>query len=353
MALVSPDSPVYDGTNSPQKKREHMWDISTESRTFPGTDLTCFAFVEQTGNLIRQALATALRDHDDPPGPVAFPGPQPLSIDSATHFDVIRQHAYGVATKTDGVRACLFMYDYAPGTHLVSLFDRKMDQAYGIFIQRVPDALCQGHGTVLDGELVLNRVSGRWTFLVFDVVILASFPQFQKPFAQRLGAVECALRMTYTPSDTDTLVLDIKRFVPLNEAPLNGMHLHDPRFVNDGFVFMPYDDPIVFGHHDRFFKLKTTHSVDFMWKGGALMIYNQSTKRYTKAGVLAAPTDLPDGTIVECILHTYHDTPSKRVWTLIMPRPDKNKSNSLFVLEKTMINIKENLRYGDIRGLQT
>ncbi len=351
MALVSPDSPVYAGNLSPIS-RKNEWGIETEEMRFPGTDLTCFGFVDQTKHLIRQAISNALRDHDDPPGPVGFPGPQPTSIDKKSHFHLIQQKTYGVATKTDGVRACLFLYDYAPGTHLVSLFDRKMDQPYGVYIHHVPNALCQGHGTVLDGELVLNRVSGRWTFLIFDVVILASFPQFQKPFLERLAGIESALRMTYIPTDSDMIVLDIKQFVPLKEAPLNGSHLNDPRFINDGYVFVPFDDPIVFGHHDTFFKLKSTHSVDFMYKAGSLMIYNQSAKRYVKAGILSESHDLPDGAIVECVLHTFHTTPAKRVWRLLMVRTDKSKSNSLFVLEKTMVNIQENLQYGDIRQLQ-
>lgn len=350
MALASPDSPIY-SPNDPQHRTDRF-EILTEPMQFPGTDLECFGFVDHTGHAIRQAISTALRDPGDPPGPLGFPGPQPTSIDSATHFDTIRNKRYGVATKTDGVRACLYMYDISPGTHLISLFDRKMDQAYGVFIDHVPNVLCQGHGTILDGELVRNGSTGRWTFLIFDVVMLASFPQFHKPFGERMAGIDASLRMSYIPSDRDMIVLDIKRFTPLAEAPLNGMHLNDPRFKNDGYVFMPYDDPIVFGHHDALFKLKTTHSVDFMYKCGVLMIYNQSTKRYVKAGVLDAPADIPDGSIVECDLHTYHDVPSRRVWKLRMVRHDKNKSNSLFVLEKTLINIRENLRYGDIRQLQ-
>ena len=82
------------------------------------------------------------------------------------------------------------------------------------------------------------------------------------------------------------------------------------------------------------------------------MIYNQSSKRYVKAGMLDQPADIPDGVIVECVLHTYHVSPAKRVWKLLMVRPDKDKSNSSHVLEKTLVNIRENLRYGDIIQLQ-
>jgi hypothetical protein len=358
MATASPDSPVYaqsvshERTQTSPRDQPRAFDILTEPMPFPGTELQCFGFVDHTKNTLRQAISTALRDPGDPPGPLGFPGPQPTSIDSKSHFETIRTGRYGVATKTDGVRACLFMYDISPGVHLLSLFDRKMDQPYGVFIQHVPNALCQGHGTILDGELVKNIATGRWTFLVFDVVMLASFPQFHKPFMERMSGIEAALRMAYHPADRDTIVLDIKRFVPLNEAPLNGAHLNDPRFKNDGFVFMPYDDPIVFGHHEKLFKLKTTHSIDFLYRGGVLMIYNQSSKRYVKAGTLDQPADIPDGVIVECVLHTYHVSPAKRVWKLLMVRPDKDKSNSSHVLEKTLVNIRENLRYGDIRQLQ-
>lgn len=354
MAEYSPDSPTFAVNSSKSNSPRHASQqcvLETEPMTFPGTSLKTFGFVGTTKFLIMNALSETLRDPGDKPGPLQFPGPQPVSIDSQTHFETIRSQPYLVATKTDGVRACMFIYSISPGVNVITLFDRKMDQPYGVFIERVPKSLFQGFGTVLDGELVMNRFTGKYVFLAFDTVILASFPQFHKPAPDRIGAIEHVLRMSYAPTERDTVVLEIKRFTPLHTAPYIGAHLNDPRFENDGFVFMPLELSVKFGHHDQFFKLKTVHSVDFLYKAGSLMIFNSDTRRYIKAGVLNAPSDIPDGAIVECLLVSNHETPSKRVWRILTPRPDKNKSNTLYVLNKTLLNIRENLTYGSIRSL--
>jgi hypothetical protein len=328
-------------------------DITTERMIFPGTTLECFGFTGLTKGLIMTAFCDALRDHGDPPGPPEFPGPQPISIDIHTHFQSIRENDYAVATKTDGVRACAFFYDIAEGVHLISLFSRKMDQPYGIFVRNTPNVFCQGYGTILDGEIVLDTTTNQWTFLIFDAVALCSFPQFHKSFFDRLYSVSTALNLSYKYSPGDTVRLEVKNFVNLEQAPTRGEDLHDKRFKQDGFVFMPMRDQIVFGHHKSFYKLKTTHSVDFLYKEGYLHVFNSTTKRYVRAGVIDNPTDeYPDGVILECDLVEYANASSKRRWRVLMPRSDKDKSNSLFVLDKTLLNIKENLSYEKVRSLK-
>jgi len=239
--------------------------------------------------------------------------------------------------------------------HIVCLFDRKMETAHLIYLQNVPRAFCQGHGTVLDGELIHDSVSESWTFVVFDCIMLASLPKFHKPFRERLRVVRAALELAYRPDPTDTLKLVVKTFVPLEQADpvtLAG----DARFQTDGFIFMPNAEAIRFGHHDTFFKLKTCHSVDLLYRRTGLFIYNQRTRRYVKAGVLAdtrQQVPLQEGSIVECVLERYDRVPSKTSWRLLHVRHDKNKSNTLFVMEKTLLNVRENLSFETIKALVT
>jgi len=239
------------------------------------------------------------------------------------------------------------------GVHVVTLFDRTMKNVYGVFIHNVPRVWYQV-GTVLDGELVFDPALRRWTYLVFDSFFVAGFPQYQKPFWDRLYAVRASLR-AYADTPADTLMIKIKQFTSLHEAPPSGQeHVlgNASSIPTDGYIFMPIDQGIVFGHHPEFFKLKTCHSVDFVYKANGLYVYNTQTKRLVKAGVLhTPPSDLHPDTIVEAVLHQWHQNPGKRIWKLLHIRTDKSTSNSLFTLEKTIRNIEENLTYADIRSL--
>lgn len=347
LPIVSCHSPKYETRPTNHSPSEG---IRTSNVTFPGTDMPCWS-VDAGGarDRLMRILGETLADEDEPRTITpTYPGPQPLSVDSS-HFHNFHPGKYVVATKHDGIRACMFFVDLDE-RHLVCLFDRKMDTPYVVFLQNVPRAFCQGHGTVLDGELIFDTTMQRWTFVVFDCVMMCSMPQFHKSFDGRIAIVDTALRLSYREdSERDTIRLIVKTFVPLETADPRA--LHDERFGSDGFVFMPRDEPVRWGHHRTFFKLKTCHSVDFMYKTGWLYIYNQQTRRYLKAGKLRDPVDFPDGIIVECVLDTYDPTPSKRRWKLLHVRSDKDRSNTLFVLDKTMLNIREALDFQTIQAL--
>jgi hypothetical protein len=209
----------------------------------------------------------------------------------------------------------------------------------------------QGAGTLLDGELVVDRTNGRWTFLIFDCVHLCSIPQFMKTYDERMRVVAKCLSMTYIESPDDSLRLDVKTFVPLEHAPLTAENFVDNRYACDGYVYMPRGLPVVFGHHQSFFKLKSHHTVDFMFHNKYLTVFNQSTKRHVRAGVLEDGHNFKDGDVLECELLKFDKQPAKRVWRVVSLRRDKNKANTLFVLEKTLLNMQQQLTYEDIRSL--
>jgi hypothetical protein len=309
--------------------------------------MTCFEFIDDSKERLLANAKTLVMEPGDTE--LLFPGPQPVSIDTG-HFDTLRNGEYMISPKTDGVRCCLMASD-VDGIHTVCLFDRTMKRPYGIFIRHLPRACYQGAGTLLDGELVMDRVSGKWTFLAFDVITICCIPQFHKPYVKRLQALGTCLAMAYVESPEDTVRLDVKTCVPLSSAPMESHGLHDPRFPSDGYVYMPVRDPIVFGHHNTFFKLKSIHSVDCLYQKGYLMVYNQTSKRHVRAGIVADGQTYPDGTIVECVLERDHTTVNNRQWKVLNVRQDKDRANTLFVLEKTLLNMRENLSYETIRGL--
>ena len=281
-----------------------------------------------------------------------YPGPQPCSIDRS-HFPTVQKQRYAIATKTDGIRAALLVTD-VDGTHTVSLWDRTMTVPYGVSIHNVPRVMYQ-RGTILDGEVVFDSVTETWTYVIFDSFIIGGLPQYHKSFWDRLEAVVNTLDNRYIYHTGDSLRLEVKRFTSLHEAPLPGeeSRLENPSFAADGYVLMPVDQAVIFGHHPEFFKLKTCHSIDFVHKKGGTYVFNTETKRLVKAGTLLVDHDPPppEGSIIECVLHTWHTNPAKRVWRRLETRVDKTRCNTLFVYNKTILNMEENLGYGDIRAL--
>lgn len=354
--IATIDSPKYGEENDTghfeKEKTTTNTTLEVTPACFPGTDMTCFAFSGTTKLVMTQEFTDRLRDPGDTNYKRQFPGPQPISIDVKSHFDIIKTGDYMVAPKTDGVRACMVICD-TDGIHTISLYDRTLQQPYGVYLTHVPRAMYQGAGTILDGEIVKEKTSGRWVFMIFDCLILCSIPQFHKPFTERLRCVSSALSMAYQESVDDTLRLELKKFIPLETAPMLGKELLDPRFESDGFVYMPVNEGYIFGHHKTFFKLKSTHSVDFLYKEGYLHVFNQTTRRHVRSGILEDTSEeYPNGVIIECVLTGYNSTPSKRQWRPIMVRTDKDKANTLYVLDKTLLNMKEQLSYETVRRLK-
>lgn len=348
--IISPDSPKYVPEEYDPEAEPTPQPPETCPAMLPGTTLQTFEYTGIARETLLNNLRRLVSDPDDPPGfELKYPGPQPLSIDNS-HFDTIRLGEYVVSPKTDGVRFCMMITDAVDGFHTVSIYDRTLKRSFGVFIQHVPRAMYQG--TLLDGELVMDRTTNRWTFLIFDCIYLCSIPQFTKPYIERMRAVSRCLAMSYQESPVDTLKLDVKTHTPLHMAPKSAAEIRDDRYAADGFVFMPVEKPIVFGHHPEFFKLKTEHSVDFLYQGGYLMIYNSGTKRHVRAGVLDNGAGFIEGAILECVLVKYDNRPGSRVWHALGQRHDKDKANTLFVMDKTLLNMRENLTYETIRSLK-
>jgi len=260
-------------------------------------------------------------------------------------FHHLKEDTYWASQKTDGVRGIVLITTYQ-GHNVAALFDRALDRVFGVYIHAVPKPLYQN--TIFDGEIVEDVIHARWTFLIFDTYITAGYPQFHKPFHERMNVAWTSMS-SYTYSKKDTFCMELKKFLPLSECTEET--LHEKRFRNDGYIFMPQSKEYVFGHHTTFFKLKQHHTVDLKVDGTSLLAYNTGTKRHIKAGILLGPERYDKGTIVECTLHEFHAIPSKRVWNVVLVRRDKSKANSVFVLDKTLLNIKEHLQFKDIQNV--
>lgn len=338
--IACPESPPYTAVHDTIPDQEHQFNIETKDALYSGTHMPCFEFIGDARTKLLEKMKTITGCEDTS----IFPGPQPMSIDRSM-FQAFREDTYWASQKTDGVRAAMMITRFQ-GHNMAVLFDRSLERVFGVSIHVVPRPLYQN--TLFDGEIVLDNIQNKWTFLIFDTYITAGYPQFHKPFNDRMNVAWTSLQ-TYTYSEKDDLKLEVKAFYPLHECTKET--LRDPRFKDDGYIFMPQSKEYVFGHHMTFFKLKQHHTVDLKVDGDTLLAYNTGTKRHVKAGVIYGHEQYRKGDIVECTLHEFHAIPSKRVWKVQIVRRDKTKANSVFVLDKTLLNIKEHLQFDDIRNI--
>lgn len=268
-----------------------------------------------------------------------FPGPSPLSIERAD-FPALRQTPYVVCEKTDGWRAALMLARH-DDLQVAVLFDRKL-VPYIIPLVHVPVALWQG--SVFDGEVAFHTREQAWYYVIFDAIRVAGIPIDRRPFGQRIRVAVMAWE-PYSPHPEDGVRVRIKRFVPQEDLGALAGHLaHAAQdFKTDGIVITPDVPGIAFGRCRGLFKLKTTHSVDFLVddSGMGLCVFDTRSRMHLKVGELADKAS--PKSIVECV-HVRDST-----WRVLQERTDKAQANDLLTYKKTFeVNVAEALTLDDV-----
>ena len=320
--------------------------IETTVASFPDTSLSLYAVNGGPSKkaILESVSAIAGVDYGKPSAArrPSFPGPNPVSIDRGDIAKLTAQ-PYMMSEKTDGVRAALAVHDIG-GVHLGSLFDRTVTTPYVFSVKHMPRTLYQG--SLFDGELVFDRIENAWVYLIFDAFQVAGVPVFHLPFTQRLTAVQRSLQVYSHDPEYDTACIRVKQFLPFHRECLAPYRTHEAlmkqRYAVDGLILMPEHDHVVYGRHDNLLKLKQIHSVDFVFRNGKLHIFDETTRRHRIHGTPSVESKHigRDGDIVECILESLH-TPT--VWTIVKVRTDKKNANNKLTLNKTILNMQENL----------
>lgn len=296
---------------------------------------------------VRQQLSATMRDmaNDDAPGP-RYPGPNPVSLDRS-HFPILRASPYYICEKTDGVRYALVCCLAADGTGAVRKMCVLVDRALTAFLlplRKVPKAMFQG--TLLDGELVHNKRSGEWEYLVFDAVCVSGVPVLDSTLVGRLEAVHHALRV-YRRDPADPVVLKQKPFFSARRFGEFETHLSrvSHEYDIDGVILTPAVPAVTYGRHMQMFKVKrhADHTVDFLvaQDGMSLAVFDRGVhKTVGHLDRAAAP-----GAIVEC------SRVGEGVWTVVRVRTDKSTANDAFTYNKTMLNMRERLTVDDVKAV--
>lgn len=283
----------------------------------------------------------------------SFPGPQPVSIERC-HLSVLRNEEYRVCEKSDGQRF-LFVctrYDNKPYCFVI---DRKKD-IFLLCFEIVTEAF---DGTILDGEIILNKHTNKHEFLVYDSTMVRGKSTTHMTHSKRMREALEVVQFIKPSGKKSSFTVRLKTFYPIErfETFVKDIVPH-LSYEIDGFVFTPNKDPVISGTHYRMFKWKERHknTVDFL-------VEPNHNKRFANAYVIKimkgkTPKALLDnklvvdpgheveteirrtgvGVVVEC------EYVGPNAWRAILIRRDKTFPNSHMTLTKTLLNIEENIQ---------
>ena len=239
-----------------------------------------------------------------------FNGAQPVSIERR-HFRLFATKRYVVCEKTDGIRHFLIREDGEPYILNRALVKTPVNV-------RIPK------NTYLDGELVDGF------FYVYDAMMID-------------GQDICELNLLERMEHAKSLIRKVPvlkggfRMVPKNHVPIAEIGTLDPfRDGTDGLIFTPIDEPVRYGTHETLLKWKPAEhiTIDFM--------YDREGFLCTQAGAVAkARFKAQVGSIVECRLVNGY-------WELVKVRTDKTHSNNKRTYERTLVNIREDIKFSEL-----
>ncbi|OCK81085.1 mRNA-capping enzyme subunit alpha [Lepidopterella palustris CBS 459.81] len=231
-----------------------------------------------------------------------FPGAQPVSF-ARDHLNELQRREYFMCEKTDGVRCLLFLdfreLDVGDFIPAIFLIDRKNNYYY------LPDGLRFPHykypndlqkfsfGTLLDGELVHDRVPGeaksRLVYYVFDCLAVDNVNFTQKPLDKRLGYMEEQIIKPYNAyrtliANTNPALLATEPF-RIKQKQMHSSYRIGDMFThvlpnlphgNDGLVFTCKSTKYKFGTDEHILKWKPPHenTIDFKLRLGAFPLFD-------------------------------------------------------------------------------
>ncbi|XP_069105528.1 LOW QUALITY PROTEIN: mRNA-capping enzyme-like [Argopecten irradians] len=206
-----------------------------------------------------------------------FPGSQPVSMD-IKNLSFVQKKPYKVSWKADGTRYMMLI----DGKNEVFMFDRDNTVFHvpNLEFPRRKDPRTSIHDTLLDGEMILDKIDGRTVprYLVYDIVRFEGNEVGKTSFSTRLHCIEKEIigpryaKMSQGQLDKSKEPFSIraKPFwdVAVCRKILDGHFSKQVSHEVDGLVFQPVPDPYCAGRCMEVLKWKPPdqNSIDFKLK---------------------------------------------------------------------------------------
>ncbi len=245
-----------------------------------------------------------------------FPGPQPVSIEKK-HIPLLTRAPYLVCEKTDGVRHFLVCFTDSQNRKICALVNRSFE--FTLFPLTVP------RNTIIDGELLGE------TFIIHDAMWIQGEDIRQMNLVERLTKAKQLVKAI--------LPIQKLRVVCKNMIPYRDMKQLKLGEHTDGVIFTPVNEPVRMGTHRTLFKWKPREkiTIDFLLHDGNFCIQHESKLCVVQKN---DSKEAKENGIYEC---SYDGK-----WEPILKRTDKSHPNNKRTYERTLINIRENIKFCEL-----
>ena len=304
-----------------------------------------------------------------------FPGPQPVSLERRDLFK-LKKFPYLVCVKSDGMRFMMLCTKQSSDLTVGCMKQGSdsprnkcymIDRAFRPFeVEQVFDDVVYNN-TLFDGELVKLK-NGVWTYVIHDCVSFKGDDVSQLDFNKRYACVSAAIETFLGSPRQDVFPIEIKKFVPFSEIKtlIDMESRNEISHPTDGLIFTPVMLPVGTNAQYTLFKWKSIklHTFDFkiineldkyvafVNNKGVLSSFASVLKNSAQGkdfGEKLAGLTNPkyeSGMIIEC---EYNSNTS--CFDPLFVRTDKTHPNGLYTVEKTLLNIRENITIHELSKL--
>jgi len=318
------------------------------------------------------------------------PAPNPVSLERK-HLGYLKSNIanYVVAEKSDGVRYLLVIGNYERKAFAV-MVNRRM-QMYEVPIYAHPDYF--ESGSVFDGELVIETTphlqQTRQMFLVFDACMVKGETFIEYPFLNRYKTINTIFdlhnkdilndeiskwdNVAFTEARDNNKIVCLGNhmalgFKPKPAVPMSNLgslwrSLSTLQHPSDGLILTPTPTPILTGTHNTMFKWKSSHTIDLwvdgsyvkgMWHYDVFYLDDAVKENGQTMGLFVSNTPLliktakyfgdKNRTQFSLLGEFQCKFDGEKVWCILERwRKDKNTPNNKTVIERTLVNVKENI----------